>query len=420
MEYTFVFSSPQGGHTMSLWGSDVLQEDAPAYTALDCANDFIDKFKAYYELAHRKTIPRPHLFVINNNGVNAFARYERPLSEYCIGIFYGVFDRIRHYTETIVDMVITQSRYIPWHKPLIPKDERDRWVDFVYINAIRFFIAHEYAHILCGHLSPTDTAHMEFADETLSQDDSMFKQMKEFDADETAMSMLCFMVRCHFETRFRRQQAMINKALNQNSRRLADLGIPEALINWDAQRFIDGLRRAHTDRVDNVRRHLKYLMLGVNIVFLVLDENRAAHLRCLAEQQHIPAEEQKTFYFTSGLRLIRCLDHPLAALRLDAVIRIMDEYIEAIEGIEHAETICDEVADYVWDVEFLRCERRAESLSLHIAHTPTAQNFIQEIEALWQREKSRFPALITPMERLFYENRIIDMSDDGALIIRRS
>ncbi len=414
MEHTFVFKTAQG--IRSCWGADALHETAQAYVALDCANDLIDKFKAYYELIHDKKIPRPHLFVIQNESVNAFAVYEAALEEYCIGIYHGVFQRVREKAEEIVDMVIEKSTYIPWRETLIPRDERDRWVDLVYINGIRFFVAHEYAHILCGHIVGGEIGHFEFADEMLSQDESMFKQMKEFDADETAMSMLCFMVRSNFESQYRRREAIINEALYNNSKKLKRLGIPEVLINMDARRFVDGLRRAISEKVASVRQHLKYVMLGVNIVFLVLDERRAANLNRIADQQEIPAEERERFYFTSGLRLIRCIDHPLAALRLDAVIRIMDEYIEDIEGIEKADEICGEIANYVWDVEFLRCDRRVNELYIHIAHTPTAQDFIQEIETLWQQEKTRFDPLIAQMERLFYANRIVDMNDDGTLI----
>ena len=67
-----------------------------------------------------------------------------------------------------------------------------------------------------------------------------------------------------------------------------------------------------------------------------------------------------------------------------------DENIEGFEGIDKAEEICKEVSDYVWKVEILRCNNDVSRLYIHIAHTPTAQNFIQEIESLWQREKNNF------------------------------
>ncbi len=110
------------------------------------------------------------------------------------------------------------------------------------------------------------------------------------------------------------------------------------------------------------------------------------------------------------------VDHPIPALRLDAVTRIMDENIERFEGMENAEEICKNVSDYVWKVETLRCDNDIRKLYMHIAHTPTAQDFIQEVETLWQGEKEKFTAYIEQLERLFYENRIVDMNDDGILV----
>ena len=101
---------------------------------------------------------------------------------------------------------------------------------------------------------------------------------------------------------------------------------------------------------------------------------------------------------------------------MEAVIRIIDEYIESIEGTKNAEEICESVSAYVWDVEYLRCNFDVSKLYIHIAHTPTAQDFIREIEALWQSQKSKFKPFMIQLERLFYENRIVDMSDDGILI----
>lgn len=70
----------------------------------------------------------------------------------------------------------------------------------------------------------------------------------------------------------------------------------------------------------------------------------------------------------------------------------------------------------MWKVELLRCDNDVSRLYIHIAHTPTAQNFIQEIESLWQREKNNFRSYIDQLERLFYVNRIVDMRDDGVLV----
>lgn len=51
-----------------------------------------------------------------------------------------------------------------------------------------------------------------------------------------------------------------------------------------------------------------------------------------------------------------------------------------------------------------------------VAHTPSAQDFIREIEALWRSEKNKFRPYMIQLDRLFYENRIVDMGDDGILI----
>ncbi|WP_074679900.1 hypothetical protein [Marvinbryantia formatexigens] len=184
----------------------------------------------------------------------------------------------------------------------------------------------------------------------------------------------------------------------------------------EAQRYADRMSLAFNEKITNIRRDFKYLMLGVNVVFLVLDERRARNLSSIADKQGITQEERTRFYFTLGLQLIRSVDHPIPALRLDAVIRIMDEYIESIEGMEKADEICKEVAAYVWEVEFLRCDYDVSKLYVHIAHTPAAQDFIREIEALWKREKHKFRPYIDQLERLFYENRIVDMSNDGILL----
>lgn len=416
MDYTFSFKRSSDACPVSYWGSDILDESAQAYDALDCGNDLIDKFIEYYELGYKKEIPRPHLFVINSSDVNAFAVYEKKLNEYCIGINYGAFQRIKEKVEETVDMVIEKSVNVPEERKLIPTDERDKWIDLVYVNAMRFFVAHEYAHILNGHVDKDGAGHFEFADETVLENEKLFQQMKEFDADETAMNILCYMTRSSFEFGYLMQSDMINQALRDNNQRLKRAGISEILINMEAQHYFDGMRQAFDEKVTNIRRHFKYLMLGVNMVFLALDERRAKNLSSIADKQGIPQEDRTRFYFTSGLQLIRVVDHPIPALRLDAVIRIMDEYIENFEGMEKADEICKEVADYVWEIEFLRCDYDTSKIYIHIAHTPTAQDFIQEIEVLWQREKNKFRPYMDQLERLFYENRIVDMSDDGILV----
>lgn len=417
MEHTFNFRQSTTGCTISYRGSETLYDtSAPEYKALACGNDLIDKFKAYYKLGVQKEIPRPYLFVIDCQDVNAFAVYEESLKEYCIGIYLGAFRRIREKTEEIVDMVIERSKDEPEENKLIPQSEREKWIDFVYINAMRFFVAHEYSHILNGHIDKGSEGHFEFAEGILSESENLFQQMKEFDADETAMNILCYMNRSSFETKYRIQSNEINRDMYENGQQLKRVGVPEALINMDAQRYINAILQASDMKVADIRQHFKYLMLGVNVVFLVLDERRKKRLDGIADKLCISREEREGFYFTSGLRLIRMIDHPIPALRLDAVTRIMDENIEGFEGIKNAEKICKDVSDYVWKVEILRCENDVRKLYIHIAHTPTAQDFIQEIELLWQKEKEGFMAYIEQLEKLFYQNRIVDMNDDGTLV----
>ncbi len=410
MDYTFNINGE------SYWGSDRLDESAPAYAALDCGNDLIDKFRAYYSAGFGKQLPRPRLFVIQDARVNAFAVFEQALGEYCIGICYGAFQRISEKVEETVDMVIERSAGLPAGEELISREKRDTWVDFVYINAMRFFVAHEYAHILCGHVDMSGAGHFEFADGMLSEDENLFRQMKEFDADESAMSILCYMTRSSFETGYRIHNHRVNQTLQAN-RGLIEYGLPEVLINMRAQDLTDSLRRAYEAKVEGIRRHFKYLMLGVNIVFLVLDERRTGNLWEIADSLGIPEAERGGFCFSSGLRLIRAVDHPIPALRLDAVIRIMDECIELCEGGERAEEIFFEITNYVWEVEFLRCDHDITRIYLNIAHTPTAQDFMGEIEDLWQNEKTRFTPYIEQMKRLFYVNRIVHMSDDGEMLL---
>ncbi len=416
MEYTFKLLDPMDGSPITYWGSDTLEHSSSAYTALECGNDLIDKFKAYYEPSYKKEIPRPRLFVIDSTEINAFAIYEKTLDEYCIGINYGAFQRISETVEETVDMIMNKSTHLSDDECLIPSGDRKKWIDFTYINAMRFFVAHEYAHILCGHVDKEGAGHFEFAGGLRSRENNLMSQMKEFDADETAMSILCYMNRSSYESLYRMSSNQINEDMRRNNQFLKDAGIPEVIINMEAQKYIDSLIRTSKAKQEAIRRHFKYLMLGVNTVFLTLDTRRLSNLNFIADEKGIPTDCRSGFFFESGLQLIRDVDHPIPALRLDAVIRIMDEYIEALEGKERADDISNDVADYVWEVEFLRAGGDIGKVYANIAYTPTAQDFVKEIEALWQAEKSRFTPYMAQLERLFYENRIVNISDDGVLL----
>lgn len=285
MEYIFNFRQTTTGCTISYIGSETLyNKSSPEYTALDCGNDLIDKFIAYYKLGYKKEIPRPRLFVVNCQDVNAFAVYESSLNAYCIGINLGAFQRIREKTEEIVDMVIEKSENESEETQLISRDKRNEWIDLVYVNAIRFFIAHEYSHILNGHVDKSSDGHFEFVDEILSDGENLFQQMKEFDADETAMNILCYMNRSSFETRYQIQSDRINKDMYGEVQQLKKMGIPEALINEETKKYINAMLRVANEKVADVRQYFKHLMLGVNVVFLVLDERRKKRLNEIADK----------------------------------------------------------------------------------------------------------------------------------------
>lgn len=72
-----------------------------------------------------------------------------------------------------------------------------------------FFVAHEYAHILCGHVDLQEKSYMEFMDDMLTEEENMYQQMKEFDADETAMRILCYMNRSSWESGYRKCNASV-------------------------------------------------------------------------------------------------------------------------------------------------------------------------------------------------------------------
>ena len=140
MEHTFYFREATTGRIVSCLGSDTLNDQTSLeYKALDCGNDLIDKFIAYYNLSHKKELPRPRLFAIACEDVNAFAVYEKNLNMYCIGIYLGAFRRVKEKTEEIVDMIIEKSENESEETQLILRSDRKRWIDIVYINAMRFF-----------------------------------------------------------------------------------------------------------------------------------------------------------------------------------------------------------------------------------------------------------------------------------------
>lgn len=161
---------------------------------------------------------------------------------------------------------------------------------------------------------------------------------------------------------------------------------------------------------------LKAIMAGINIVFHTLDVRRKKALDSWADEHGISQSERDCFFFRSGLSTMRNFDHPLPPIRLEAVSRIMSEAIEEYEpDIDH-EHLENDVMDFAWVVEIYRNEFNLGNLYYHIPHTPTGQNFIQEMERLWQEKKDTFSSYLPPLVRLFYANRIVDISDDGHLL----
>lgn len=113
---------------------------------------------------------------------------------------------------------------------------------------------------------------------------------------------------------------------------------------------------------------------------------------------------------------MRKFDHPLPPIRLESVFRIMDENIESFEPEQIVDQLENDVANFAWVVEIYRNEFNLGDLYCHVPHTPTAQDYIQEMERLWQAKKNTFVSQLPPLVRLFYANRIVDMSDDGVLL----
>ena len=126
MEYTFRFS------TESYFGADEVDRTALAYSALTNINNMIDTFREYYKIGYEKELPRPHVFVIDRKNINAFAKFESDLNEYCIGIYYGTFKKIKEKTEEIIQIIIEKSAKDPDMRGLILENEREKWSECVY------------------------------------------------------------------------------------------------------------------------------------------------------------------------------------------------------------------------------------------------------------------------------------------------
>lgn len=387
----------------------VYDQDSVLFKVLDFGDNFLNAIRGYYKMLHNVELPDVKLFVIDApNSVNAFARYEKSLNAYCIGVFSGACYAMEKNVEESFKNVLGV---------LIPEEKAEIRYGQIFIQAIRFFVAHEYAHIVCGHVTENDEdVYLEFADDPKSDEENLLQQMKEFQADQMAMAFLYGMAYQDADNRVR----ISMKWFEENEKRMWNEYQPN--VPDDIRKLMtEGKPKRYRSQLDEkmksmVHHDLQMIMGGVNVAFYTMDCNRKNAMKTYAKEHKITKETQESFYFQSGLATIKKFDHPLPSIRLDAVIRIMDENIERNEPIDKIEQWENDVADFVWVVEIHRNEFNLGELYCHIAHTPTAQDFIQEMDQLWQKEKNKFPALLPPLERLVYANRIVDMSDEGVLI----
>lgn len=380
----------------------------PFFQILDVGDNFISTLRDYYHKYNGIDLPATKLFVIDNANVNAFAVFEKELNSYCIGIFSGICNRLECNIRSSLDKVCGV---------LFPEEEYDEWCDHVYTCALRFFVAHEYSHIICGHVNKEEkTLYLEFESMTNMNQNNLYSHMKEFQADQMAASFLCSLTYLDTETQHNVRIGNYRQ-MEEDFWRDEFPDIPlyykEVLLKKKRDQYI-----AESLRKMTLYRHerLKAIMAGINIVFFTLDENRVRSLERWADYNHITDGERNTFFFKSGLSTMKIFDHPLPPIRLDAVIRIVDEAIEKFERKDVVDQLQIDVSAFAWVVEIHRNNFDLGALYCHIAHTPTGQDYIQEMESLWQAKKDSFNSYLPPLVRLFYENRIVDMSDDGELV----
>lgn len=409
----FEYDSPEEEYVFNIKGREyqgytyLFDTTSKLYMALEYADNFIKTFQEYYEVHNKTKLPSVKLFIINSPEINAFTRYEEKLDSFCIGLFRGACEALEKNVEESFEKLINV---------LIPEDVKEGWYNQIYVDAIRFFTAHEYAHIVCGHVTKSENSYLEFMEGEKTEEENMFQQMKEFQADQMAMAFMCWMAYLDKESRYNLSLAYFKESVKEFWKDKKDK-VPELIQKVvNDKKYSQYKEKLDITSADFICHDLKMIMAGANMVFFTLDNNRKLAIQKWIEKENIPEEERNKFCVYSGLSSIRKFDHPLPSIRLDSVIRIMDECIESNEATEIAEKWENEVSEFVWLVEIYRNEDDLGKMYCHIAHTPTAQKFIREQEELWQKKKNDFPAIIPPLERLFYENIIIDMSDDGVLI----
>lgn len=402
-------------------GSNIDDKSSIYYKALDYGFNFIEILRAYYKKLYKIELPAVKLFIIESSSINAFAVYEKSLNSFCIGIFAGACDSISHYAQETYDAIVEKDEGLSEEEKLIPNTQKQRWVEHVEIEALKFFVAHEYAHIVCGHVGVEVDPQkcFEFFTGEKSESENLLQQMKEFEADQVAMMFLSGMAYQNNDTirEVEKNESFI--ALNEENDQLRSLHLPERMHNEIYATKLNGIfATLDANFHERVVSDLKFLMAGTNVVFYLMDQGRRDFLHSTFKSE-ASTSECDNFFIMSGLASMRKIDHPLPAIRIDAVVRILDETIENFECAEEVEDICKSVADYSWKVEECRNNFCRTNIYRLIAYTPTAQNYIQEMENLWQEKKSMFPSTLPKLQRLFYKNRLVYMTDDGKIIDNR-
>ena len=390
----------------SYYGSTyVYDKESPAFKMLDYGENFLRIFRQYYKIVYGIKLPKVKLFAIDNSSINAFAVYEKSLNSYCIGVFIGACEALYNNVHLSFEKLVGT---------LIPANKKDSWFFLIYIFAIRIFIAHEYSHILAGHVSTDNESFVfEMIDSDQINADNLISQMKEFQVDQMAAQDLCYMEHWHFTNRINIACAIERENFIKHFKTVFDAEQLEKLAKENEIRY---RKRFNAPFYSRILESLKMIMAGINTVFYTFDSNRSRILAEFAERNNIPEVERESFFFRSGLQTIREFDHPLPSIRIDAIVRIVDECIDAFAPEGEADYWSEQVSDYSWEVEIVRNNYNLGNLYRHIAYTPTAQDFIQEMQALWEKNRDIFPAIVKPLVRLFYVNRLVHMTDDGVLI----
>lgn len=405
------YDVPKEDHVFSINGkvyqgfTYVADKSTPAYEMLKCGHNFLTVFREYIKGLEKNELPTAKLFIIDNQQVNAFAVYEESLSSYCIGVFMGacvkIFDNVqKSFSKLIGD--------------LIPEDQSDVYLDLIYTEAIRFFVAHEYSHILAGHVDDPKYIQLEYSEmHDGKTEDNLFSQMKEFQVDQMAVQAMCYMAHWNLTTETRIEGERARKECIKKYHRTVPAPVLAAMAIQAKENKIRDLKPQFDSKLFT---ELSFITAGINVIFYTFDVNRKKVMEDYAKAKKLSIETVNSFAFKSGLLTLREFDHPLPAMRIDAVTRIIDECIEQFVPSDEVDYWCFQVSRYSWEVEIVRNDYDLGKLYRHIAYTPIAQDFIQEIEDLWQQKKNSFKAYLKPLERLYYANRIVHMTNDGELI----